>query len=753
MAFRPFITSLLGLDGTPESGGLLRSVVKGTSTPLPLYSDSAGAVPLTNPVVATSLGTIVCYFNDTLEYSWQAKTADNATTLWEANVVSGVLSLTYVNPEYSEHPIIEASWVPALGTPLGTGWPAAFAQDIDEILDDAKGIRVCATYAEMTALTADELTDNRVYCTYARAAEEDGGFGFWRYDSGSSATANGGTVLAIDGGGAGRFFRLIESEICVSWFTDGNASGTAQASLTDVSTAMRAFFAECYSTGLMGKLNRGKRTYAVSQDASTGYCLADGGISLEGCASPDSDFCPQIVPMTGVGSSVDIVRRTPVTGTIDRPIWRNVRINQLYSGSPLGRHAVYAHYTNDSESLLTEYTENRFDGGNSYALKTVGVGATNPQGVPFAPVIERNYFGAGLWTEDVADSSKINGNVIRRSGNLYAWYYSPVDDIFGIPQKAHFFQNNIDGTVYLAKGYGIEIESLDLEVSTGTNDAAIEIAAACQDTTINNLAAGVFGTASLGAFIKNYGTRTRLKNFRIDTAPTGGGFTAPTYGIRNESGGTMTIELDGSYLRSGRFGTDISEVDANSIKYIWTGPASTDNGVARFDGTTGKLQNSSATTLDDNGRFIADAGAVANPTYGFGSGLGWYRPSAGIIGLASGSVKQWELGQQMLATNGGTFMSGNGSASAPGHRFANDADSGLYLIGDGNVGLAIGGALKVDFDASRTRFTTPIHFAPGASVTPATNGDVTFELTSNTSLTVKAKGSDGTVRTVVLTLA
>jgi hypothetical protein len=47
----------------------------------------------------------------------------------------------------------------------------------------------------------------------------------------------------------------------------------------------------------------------------------------------------------------------------------------------------------------------------------------------------------------------------------------------------------------------------------------------------------------------------------------------------------------------------------------------------------------------------------------------------------------------------------------------------------------------------------PIGFTPGSSVTPAQNGDVIFELTSNTSLTIKAKGSDGTVRSVVLTLA
>jgi hypothetical protein len=42
---------------------------------------------------------------------------------------------------------------------------------------------------------------------------------------------------------------------------------------------------------------------------------------------------------------------------------------------------------------------------------------------------------------------------------------------------------------------------------------------------------------------------------------------------------------------------------------------------------------------------------------------------------------------------------------------------------------------------------------PGASVTPADNGDVVFQLTDNTTLTIKAKGSDGTVRSVALTLA
>lgn len=42
---------------------------------------------------------------------------------------------------------------------------------------------------------------------------------------------------------------------------------------------------------------------------------------------------------------------------------------------------------------------------------------------------------------------------------------------------------------------------------------------------------------------------------------------------------------------------------------------------------------------------------------------------------------------------------------------------------------------------------------PQASITPINIGDMVFQLTSNTSLTIKVKGSDGTVRSVALTLA
>lgn len=42
---------------------------------------------------------------------------------------------------------------------------------------------------------------------------------------------------------------------------------------------------------------------------------------------------------------------------------------------------------------------------------------------------------------------------------------------------------------------------------------------------------------------------------------------------------------------------------------------------------------------------------------------------------------------------------------------------------------------------------------PGSTVTPANNGELVIEATSNTTLTFKLKGTDGTVRSGTLTLS
>ena len=65
--------------------------------------------------------------------------------------------------------------------------------------------------------------------------------------------------------------------------------------------------------------------------------------------------------------------------------------------------------------------------------------------------------------------------------------------------------------------------------------------------------------------------------------------------------------------------------------------------------------------------------------------------------------------------------------------------------------LPVSAPQQAAIDAKANRAATVL--APSATATPANNGEMVFELTSNTTLTVKVKGSDGTVRSVVLTLA
>lgn len=71
----------------------------------------------------------------------------------------------------------------------------------------------------------------------------------------------------------------------------------------------------------------------------------------------------------------------------------------------------------------------------------------------------------------------------------------------------------------------------------------------------------------------------------------------------------------------------------------------------------------------------------------------------------------------------------------------------MVVAGNGSVGIntsAPGYAFEV---------AGSFGFAPGESVNPIANGDVTFELTNDTTFTIRARGSDGIVRTGVIPLA
>lgn len=68
------------------------------------------------------------------------------------------------------------------------------------------------------------------------------------------------------------------------------------------------------------------------------------------------------------------------------------------------------------------------------------------------------------------------------------------------------------------------------------------------------------------------------------------------------------------------------------------------------------------------------------------------------------------------------------------------------------TGATVVGDSGITDDGSRITFARPIVQKPAVSVTPASNGDLVIEATSNTLLTFKLRGSDGVIRSGTLTL-
>jgi hypothetical protein len=204
----PLFIPAVAANGTVASsfkvnGWVPTSAGAPTATRRTFYTDPELTTPAANPATLGAAGRVV-YVNPALSYAFTITDAAGAVTY----------DTIYVPAE------LDAAGAAVL-TPLNV-----------------------ATYAALTALTAATgLVDNGIYYTYARATEEDGGAGFWRYDSASTATANGGTILAIDGGAAGRFFRQFDGRnFEAAWFG-------CIVSLANQATAINSTIAAC---GLAG---------------------------------------------------------------------------------------------------------------------------------------------------------------------------------------------------------------------------------------------------------------------------------------------------------------------------------------------------------------------------------------------------------------------------------------------------------------------------------------------------------------------
>ena len=127
-------------------------------------------------------------------------------------------------------------------------------------------------------------------------------------------------------------------------------------------------------------------------------------------------------------------------------------------------------------------------------------------------------------------------------------------------------------------------------------------------------------------------------------------------------------------------------------------------------------------------------------------GNGWYRCTlTGTPSTTAGTTLRNIV--YLQATSGGSTS------------YTGDGTSGVFIWGAQlNVGATPAAYLQTVATAVTTAYAAPIESPNGlafpllSTMTPARNADMTFELASDTSLVVKVRGSDGTVRSATLLL-
>lgn len=72
--------------------------------------------------------------------------------------------------------------------------------------------------------------------------------------------------------------------------------------------------------------------------------------------------------------------------------------------------------------------------------------------------------------------------------------------------------------------------------------------------------------------------------------------------------------------------------------------------------------------------------------------------SAPTLNMYNGSTLAWETFVSSGGATGWPLLAPNGTAAAPSYSFTNDTDVGPYLIGAGNIGMSVGGALVMDWE-------------------------------------------------------
>lgn len=168
-------------NGNNLSGGKLFAYASGTSTPLDTYSDQAGTIPNTNPVVLNARG--------------------EATIFWGSSAYKVVLKDASDVEIWTQDNLQASTGVADLASTSATKGAALVGFDGGTLADYMKN-KSAQVVSSITALKAiDKTKFTRAFATGYYASGDGGGGPYWFDSTDTSSSDNGGTIIvALDGG-------------------------------------------------------------------------------------------------------------------------------------------------------------------------------------------------------------------------------------------------------------------------------------------------------------------------------------------------------------------------------------------------------------------------------------------------------------------------------------------------------------------------------------------------------------------------